>query len=85
MAHFRFSAFADEASGSIKEQIAACHKNGIEFIELRNVDGKNISNFTVEEARELKKTLDEGDMWTVSTADRTMPYKSSTKPAVTGN
>ena len=62
MAHFRFSAFADEASGSIKEQIAACHKNGIEFIELRNVDGKNISNFTVEEARELKKTLDEGNM-----------------------
>ena len=61
MAHFRFSAFADEASGSIKEQIAACHKNGIEFIELRNVDGKNISNFTVEEARELKKTLDEGE------------------------
>lgn len=60
MAHFRFAAFADEASGSIAEQIKACHKNGIEFIELRNCDGKNISDFTVEEAKELKKTLDEG-------------------------
>ncbi len=62
MAHFRFSAFADEASGNISEQIAACKKNGIEFIELRNCDGKNVSNLTVEEAKNLKKRLDEGGM-----------------------
>lgn len=60
MAHFRFSAFADEASKNISEQIEACKKNGIEFIELRNCNGKNISDYTVEEAKELKKTLDEG-------------------------
>ncbi|MBQ6543660.1 MAG: TIM barrel protein [Clostridia bacterium] len=62
MAHFLFSAFADEASGSVKEQIVACKKNNIEFIELRNCDGKNISDFTVDEAKELKKILDEGGM-----------------------
>ena len=60
MAHFLFSAFADEASASVKEQIAACKKNGIDYIELRNCDGKNISDFTVDEAKELKKVLDEG-------------------------
>ncbi len=60
MAKFLFSAFADEASPDIFEQIAACKANGIEYIELRNVNGKNISNFTVEEAKDLKKTLDEG-------------------------
>ena len=58
MAKFLFSAFADEASPMIAEQIEACKANGIDYIELRNVDGKNISNFTVEEAKELKKTLD---------------------------
>ena len=59
MAKFLFSAFADEASPDILEQIAACKANDIEYIELRNVNGKNISNFTVEEAEGLKKLLDE--------------------------
>ncbi|MBQ8015164.1 MAG: sugar phosphate isomerase/epimerase, partial [Clostridia bacterium] len=59
MAKFLFSAFADEVSPDIIEQIAACKANGIEYIELRNVNGKNISNFTVEEAKELKKLLDD--------------------------
>ena len=59
MAKFLFSAFADEASPDILEQIAACKANKIEYIELRNVNGKNISNFTVEEAEDLKKLLDE--------------------------
>ena len=62
MARFLFSAFADEASADILEQISACKANGIEYIELRNVNGKNISNFTVDEAKELKKTLDENGM-----------------------
>ncbi len=60
MARFLFSAFADEASGNISEQIAACKKNGIDYIELRNCDGKNISDFTIEEAKALKARLDEG-------------------------
>ena len=59
MAKFLFSAFADEASADILEQIAACKANGIGYIELRNVNGKNISNFNVEEAKELKKLLDD--------------------------
>ncbi len=62
MAKFLFSAFADEASPSIIEQIEACKANGIEYIELRNVDGKNISNFNVEEAKALKETLDAAGM-----------------------
>ena len=59
MAKFLFSAFADEASPDILEQIAACKANNIEYIELRNVNGKNISKFTVEEAKDRKKILDE--------------------------
>mgnify|MGYP000524334550 CR=1 FL=1 len=58
MARFILSAFADEASADIREQIAACKQNGIGFIELRNVNGKNISDFTVDEAKKLKELLD---------------------------
>jgi len=57
MARFLCSAFADEAAQDIQGQIAACKANGIEAIELRGVDGNNISDFTPEEARALKKTL----------------------------
>ena len=53
----KLCAFADEASSDILEQIAACKANGIEYIELRNVNGKNISNFTVEEAKVLRDML----------------------------
>ncbi len=58
MARFIFSAFSDEASKDINEQIAACKANGITHMELRGVNGKNISEFTVDEAKELKKLLD---------------------------
>lgn len=62
MAKFLFSAFADEASPSVDEQIAACKKNEIEFIELRNVDGKNISTISTDEAKALKERLDAAGM-----------------------
>ena len=58
MAYFLYSAFADEASPDIQAQIAACKANGVGAIELRNVNGKNISDFTVDEAKALKETLD---------------------------
>jgi len=57
MARFLCSAFADEAAQDIQGQIAACKANGIEAIELRGVNGENISDFTPEQAKELKKTL----------------------------
>lgn len=61
MAKFLISAFADEASPNIREQIAACKANGITNIELRALDGgKTINNITPDEAREVKAALDEG-------------------------
>ena len=43
MARFLYSAFSDEAADSIDGQIAACKANGVTHMELRGVDGKNIS------------------------------------------
>ncbi len=58
MAKFILSAFADEASPDIDAQLSALKKNRIEMIEPRNVNGKNISDFTVDEAKALKEKLD---------------------------
>ena len=56
---YTVSAFADEAADNLLEQIGACKKNNIEFIELRGVGGKNVSVLTLEEVKEIKKTLDD--------------------------
>ena len=40
-------AFADEASGQIDGQIAAMRRNGLQGLEIRGVDGQNISDISI--------------------------------------
>lgn len=54
----RIFAFADEASSNIDEQIIAMKRNGISGLEIRNVDGINVSDITLEKAKEVKEKLD---------------------------
>lgn len=58
MSKFILSGFADEINPSMKEQYKLLHKLNIEYIELRGVNGKNISELTVQEVQELKAELD---------------------------
>ena len=64
MAHFIFSAFSDESGEqSIAGQIAACKANGIAEMELRGFGKElNINNMTVEQAKEIKKVIDDEGM-----------------------
>ncbi|MBE6748033.1 MAG: sugar phosphate isomerase/epimerase [Ruminococcaceae bacterium] len=62
MAKFYLSAFADEAGGGIKEQIEALKAHGMTHLEPRGLDEGNISLYTVEQAKELKKILDENEI-----------------------
>ncbi len=55
---FYLSAFADEAGGGIESQINALTAHGMTHIEPRGLDLGNISLYTVEQAKELKKILD---------------------------
>ncbi len=59
MAEFILSAFADEGGKTIDEQIAALKKNNLTHIEPRGIDGVNFSNYTADEAKELRKKLDD--------------------------
>ena len=53
MNNIKIFAFADEASPNIDEQITALKRNSLSGRERRNVDGVNISDITLEKAKEL--------------------------------
>ena len=55
--NYQLAAFADEASASLEGQIAAMQENDIAMLEIRGVDGKNIADLTLEEAKEIRKRL----------------------------
>jgi len=58
MKQLNIYAFADEASGQIDRQIEAMQRNGLNGLEIRGVDGQNISDITIEKAREVRRKLD---------------------------
>ena len=64
MAKFIFSAFCDESGeNSIEGQIKACKANGITHMELRGFgEDLSINNLSVEQAKEMKKTIDKEGM-----------------------
>lgn len=63
----RLSAFSDEAGSSIQEQIEAMKRNGISLTELRSIDGKNVSTFTIEEAESYQKEFERNgiSVWSI--------------------
>ena len=58
MARFILSAFADEASPRLSEQLIALKDANIGSIEMRGVDGKSVKDLTFEEARKVRAQLD---------------------------
>ncbi len=59
MAQFILSAFADEAAGSLTEQIKILKEEGISHIELRGVDGVNCSDLSIKDAERIHQQLTE--------------------------
>ena len=60
-------AFADEAESSLEGQIAALKRNGIPYLELRSIAGKNVKDFSLEEAKAYAKSLTENGIavWSI--------------------
>lgn len=59
MINFMRSAFADEYSSDFTKQLEELNKLNIGYIEVRNVDGKNISELNFNEVKTLKKRLND--------------------------
>ena len=55
-------AFADEAAKDFAGQIRALQENNISLLELRNVDGKNVMDLSLEEAKRYRAALDDADV-----------------------
>ena len=66
MSSLNIFAFADEASGQIDKQIVAMQRNSLQGLEIRGVDGQNISDITLEKAREVRRKLDDAGLVTWS-------------------
>lgn len=56
------SCFADEIAESLDRQIEVLSRLGISYIELRSADGINVSDFTINFAKEVKKKLDQANI-----------------------
>jgi len=54
-----FSAFADEIAADLKTQMEVCEANGVRGIDVRGIDGTNVSAFTVAQAGEYRKQMDD--------------------------
>lgn len=62
----RLYAFADEASRSMAGQLHAMTRNGLDGLEIRGVDGVNISDISRETAKEVRRMLDDHGLITWS-------------------
>ena len=56
------SAFADEYSSDFTEQLEGMRTFGIDYVEIRGVDGKNVSALTKDEVKTVKAKLDHHGM-----------------------
>ncbi len=67
MKAWKIYAFADEAGKMLDTQIAAMLRNGLNGLEIRNVDHQNVSTITTDQAREIKKRLDDAglEVWSI--------------------
>ena len=67
MAKFNLYAFADEADQSLSGQIAAMKRNGQQGLEIRTVDGMNVSDISVAKAKEIRKQMDDAGLrvWSI--------------------
>lgn len=57
MSEFKLSAFADEYAAATEEQLQGLASLGIGYIELRHLDGKNISKLSEDEVKQVKSRL----------------------------
>ena len=64
---FTLCAFADEADLTLTGQIAALNENDIVLLEIRGVDGENISQVSKSKAKEVKNQLDDSGIkvWSI--------------------
>jgi sugar phosphate isomerase/epimerase len=62
MVKYKISSFIDEYSDDLEEQVVALKRYGIEFVELRHCDGKNVADFEMSDVLKIKKAFDDANI-----------------------
>jgi 3-dehydroshikimate dehydratase len=62
----KLSAFADEISPDLEQQIQTCRENSVTHFELRGVDGKNVMDFDDALKARIKKRLTESGLGVIA-------------------
>lgn len=65
--NYRLCAFADEADPMLPGQIQAMKRNGVDLLEIRGVDGQNISELSSEKVRQVHGMLTDNGLgvWSI--------------------
>ena len=58
MKDIRLFAFADEAGRELEAQIEAMMENNLQGLEIRSVEGENISDISAEKAKKIRRKMD---------------------------
>lgn len=69
-------AFADEAGATLSRQIDALRRNGLDGLEIRGVNGRNVCDLTETEAGEIRRRMDDAGLsvWSIgSPIGKTIP------------
>lgn len=64
--NFKLAAFADESDNILEGQISALKRNDFKYLEIRNVNGKNFTELSECEAKEIKKKLADNGLSVIS-------------------
>lgn len=82
MQPIKMYAFADEASPQVDKQIIALQRNGLSGLEIRNVDGINISDISCDKAKEIKAKLDNAGLvtWSIGSPIGKIPVDDDFAP-----
>lgn len=80
--NFRISAFADEAGSLFTEQIEAMKKNGVSCLEMRGVNGRNVSDMTKDEVKCASLMLEKDGLsvWSIGSPIGKIDIKDAFEP-----
>ncbi len=67
MSNVKIYAFADEAGWHVDNQIKALLRNGLNGVEIRSTEFGNVSDISLEQAKDIKKRLDDNglEVWSI--------------------
>ena len=73
---YLLSGFADEIDGDLDKQIRVLKDLGMSYVEFRSAYGKNVSDYSLDEAMEIKNKLDANGI-KVSSIGSTTPVSNN--------